>query len=149
MKIILQEDVTNLGKVGDVINVAPGYARNYLLPKKLAVLASSANAKIFEQRQKTQVKRDAKDREQALKLAEEIAKISVRISRKTGENDVLYGSVTAMDIADALLANKFEIDRRKIILEEPIKNLGEHNVPIKLYRDVTAELKVFVEKEQG
>jgi large subunit ribosomal protein L9 len=148
MKVILREEVKNLGKVGEVVKVAPGYARNYLIPKKLAVMATEGALKTFEIQRKAQVKRDVTDRNQAAQLAAEIGKLTIRISRRAGESGALYGSVTSMDIAEALLAKKVAIDRRKIHLEEPIKSLGESKVPIKLHREVTAELRVVVEKAE-
>ena len=147
MQIILQEDVEKLGTRGEVVNVAPGYARNYLLPRKLALEASPANLKRLEKIRTTLAKRTATEKEQALKQAELLNVVSVTIARKAGENDHLFGSVTAADLAEALKAEGFEIDKRRIQLAEPIKALGESDVPVRLVHGVTATFKVTVTKE--
>ncbi len=146
--VILREDVSNLGKAGDVVKVSPGYARNYLLPRKLALPATPETLKAFELEQKAQVKHDARNQARADALAAQLSGLTITISRKVGENDVLYGSVTSMDIAEQLLRHQFEVDRRKIQLDEPLKSLGEFIVPVKLHRAVTASLKVIVAKEE-
>ena len=149
MEVILREHVDNLGRRGEVVKVADGYARNYLLPRKLALLATEGNKKQIE---REKVKFDAKEAEEqkvAQVMAERIASVDVEIARKVGETDVLYGSVTSSDIAEALAKKGFEFDRRKLVLLEPIKKLGEFTVPVKLHREVTAHIKVRVIAEGG
>ena len=148
MEVILREDIHNLGTRGQVVKVAPGYARNFLLPKKLAVAATAANKKIVEQERQAHLRKEAKLQGEAQDLAKLMNGVSVTINQKAGENDQLFGSVTAKDVADALAAKNFTIDRRKIQLEEPIKQLGEYKVPVKLHKDVTAEVTVVVAKEE-
>jgi large subunit ribosomal protein L9 len=148
MEIILRERIDSLGVRGDVVNVSPGYARNYLLPKKLAVLATPANMKQIEQEKAAAVRREALERNDAEALAQQLSQVAIQVNRKVGENEVLYGSVTAMDIAELLAAKGFTIDRRKLDLPEAIKSLGQHDVPLKLHRDVTAFIKVEVLKEE-
>jgi large subunit ribosomal protein L9 len=147
MQIILQEDVEKLGTRGDVVNVAPGYARNYLLPHKLALEASPANLKRLEKIRVTLAKRTATEKEAAQQQANLLNQVTVKFGRKAGENDQLFGSVTAADLADALKAQGFEIDKRRIQLDEPIKIIGEKTVMVKLVHGVTAEFKAIVEKE--
>ena len=144
MEVILREHVDNLGRRGEVVKVADGYARNYLLPRKLALLATEGNKKQIE---RERVKFDAKEAEEksvADGIAQRIANVELAIARKVGETEALYGSVTSADIADALAARGFEIDRRKLQLHEPIKKLGEYDVPVKLHREVVAHVKVRV-----
>ncbi len=148
MELILKERVEKLGTKGDIVRVSDGYARNYLLPKKLAVVATPANIKQIEQEKTTAVRREAKEKQDAQSLAEQLLKVSVLLSRKVGENNVLYGSVTSMDIAEALEAKGFTIDKRKIELDEAIKNLGQFDVPVKLHREVTASVRVEVSEDQ-
>ncbi|HXC30983.1 MAG TPA: 50S ribosomal protein L9 [Verrucomicrobiae bacterium] len=147
MQIILQEDVEKLGTRGDVVNVAPGYARNYLLPHKLALEASPANLKRLEKIRVTLAKRTATEKDAAQQQASLLNQVTVKFGRKAGENDQLFGSVTAADLADALKAQGFEIDKRRIQLDEPIKIIGEKTVAVKLVHGVTAEFKAIVEKE--
>lgn len=147
MEIILKEDVENLGHRGDVVKVAQGYGRNYLLPKKLAVEATAANKTVIEQMKASAVRRSAKEKAEAEALVGQFDRVALSFSRKTGDNDHLFGSVTAADIAQALEAQGFQIDRRKVHLEEPLKSLGEFHVPVRLHREVTAHVKVTVEKE--
>ena len=147
MKVILKQDVEKLGKAGDVVKVAPGYGRNYLIPKSLASEATPGNIKIAEIEKLAQARRDHRDKEAATILARDIIKQVVMIRRKAGEGGVLYGSVTALDIADFLITHKIDINKRKIQLEEPIKALGEFQVPIRLHREVTVPIKVIVEPE--
>jgi large subunit ribosomal protein L9 len=147
MDIILREDVSNLGTRGQVVKVASGYARNFLIPKKLAVTATESNKKIVEQERQGHLRKEAKLQGEAQDLAKLMTGVSVTISQKAGENDQLFGSVTSKDVADALVAKGFTIDRRKIQLDEPIKQLGEFKVPVKLHKDVTAEVTVVVAKE--
>jgi len=147
MEIILREDIEKLGIRGDVVKVAAGYARNFLLPRRLAVEATGSNKKIVEQERQAHLRRDAKVAEEAQALAQLLSAVTLTILRKAGENDHLFGSVTAADIGDALAAQKFTVDRRKIQLDEPIRTLGDFKVPVKLHRDVTAEVSVQVKRE--
>jgi large subunit ribosomal protein L9 len=147
MEVILREDIEKLGTRGQVVNVSPGYARNYLLPKRLAVPATEANKKIIEQERQAHLRREAKLLTDAQELAKMMAGLTVTIAQKAGEHDQLFGSVTAKDIAELLEKANFSIDRKKIALDEPIKQLGEHKVPIRLHRDVTVEITVNVVKE--
>ena len=147
MEIILREDIDNLGARGQVVKVAPGYARNYLLPRRLAVAATAANRKIVEQERQARLRKEAVLKTESEDLAKLLANATVNIARKAGENGQLFGSVTAADIADALTAQKFNIDRRKIHLEEPIRALGDYKVPVRLHREVSAEAPVSVTAE--
>jgi large subunit ribosomal protein L9 len=147
MEVILREDIETLGARGEVVKVAAGYARNYLLPKRLAVAATDSNRKIVEQEKQAHLRKEAKLAGEAQELAKLVGAVTITIARKAGENDQLFGSVTAGDIADALAAQKYTIERRKIQLDEPIRTLGEHRVPIKLHREVTAEITVNVTRE--
>jgi large subunit ribosomal protein L9 len=147
MEVILREDIANLGTRGQVVKVAPGYARNFLIPKKLAVTATGSNKKIVEQERQSHLRKEAKAQGEAQDLAKLMTGVSVTISQKAGENDQLFGSVTSKDVADALAAKGFTIDRRKIQLDEPIKSLGEFKIPVKLHKDVTAEVTLVVAKE--
>jgi len=152
MKIILQKDVDELGFEGDIIEVRRGYARNYLIPKGLALEATPQNIKAFEQKKRKIEARKLREREQALKLKEKIEAIEISLRRKAGEEDKLYGSVTNIDIAEELEKAGIVIDRKKILLEKPIKSLGEFEIPIKLFPEVIANLKVKVlpeEKEES
>jgi large subunit ribosomal protein L9 len=148
MEIILREDVEHLGARGQVIKVAAGYARNFLLPKRLAVPATDANRKIVEQERQAHLRKDAKLKGEAEDLAKLLSSVTVVIKRKAGENDQLFGSVTAADVADALAAQKYVIDRRKVQLEEPIKSLGEHKVTVRTHKEVTVEITVNVTREE-
>ena len=147
MQIILQEDVEKLGNRGEVVEVAAGYARNYLLPKKLAMEATPGNLKRLERMRATFAKREADDRSSAQTLSELLANVSLSLTRKAGENDQLFGSVTTADISEALEAQGYKIDKRKIQLVDPIKLVGEYQVPIKLHRDIVANVKLAVTKE--
>jgi large subunit ribosomal protein L9 len=147
MKVILKQDVEKLGKTGDVVKVAPGYGRNYLIPKRFALEATPGNIKIAEMEKLAHARRDHREKESATILARDIVKQTVSIQRKAGEGGVLYGSVTSLDIADFLITHKIDIDKRKIQLEEPIKALGEYQVSIRLHREVTVPIKVIVEAE--
>ncbi len=148
MEVILREDIDKLGARGQVVKVASGFARNYLLPKRLAVAATGANKKIVEQERQAHLRKEVKLHSEAQDLAKLLTGVSVTIVQKAGENDQLFGSVTAKDVADALAAKNFTIDRRKIQLDDPIKQLGEFKVPIKVHKDVTAEVTVVVAKEE-
>jgi len=148
MEIILREDIDKLGARGQVVRVAAGYARNYLLPKRLAVEATESNKKIVEQERQAHLRREAKEKGEAEDLAKLLGGVTVTIAQKAGENDQLFGSVTAKDIAEALEKQNFSIDRRKIHLDEPIKQLGEHKLTIRLHREVPTEITVHVVKEE-
>ena len=148
MDVILREDIVNLGSRGEVVKVAPGYARNFLLPKKMAVAATAGNKKIVEQERQSHVRKEAKQKGEAEDLSKLMAGVSVTISQKAGDNDQLFGSVTSKDVADALAGKNFTIDKRKIQLDEPIKTLGEFKVPVRLHKDVTAEVTVIVVKDE-
>ena len=148
MEVILREDVEKLGSRGQLVKVASGYARNFLLPKRLAVAATESNKKIVEQERQAALRRDAKEVADATDLAKMMSTITVTVAQKAGENDQLFGSVTAKDIADLLEKQGYTIERRKIQLPEPIKTLGEHKVPIRLHRDVTVEITANVVKEE-
>jgi large subunit ribosomal protein L9 len=147
MQIILQEDVEKLGHRGEVVDVAEGYARNYLLPRKLAIAATPASIKGLEKIRGALAKRTANEKGSAQKLAEMLAAVTVTLGRKAGENDQLFGSVTAADVAEALAAQGYTVDKRKIQLTDPIKLVGEYQVGAKLYTDVTATIKVVVQRE--
>jgi len=147
MEIILREDIDKLGQRGQVVKVAAGYARNYLLPRKLAVTANESNKKIVEQERQAHLKKDAKHVADAQELGKLMAAASVTISQKAGENDQLFGSVTASDIAVALEKLGYTIDRKKVQLDEPIKTLGEFKVSVRLHRDVSVDVPVHVVKE--
>jgi large subunit ribosomal protein L9 len=147
MEVILRETVDNLGKRGEVVKVADGYARNYLLPRKLALPATEGNKKHVERERKNVEARESEEKGQAAGIAARLAGVDITIARRVGDTEALYGSVTSGDIAEYLKDKGFEIDRRKLILPEPIKTLGEHDVPLKLHREVTVPLKVKVVKE--
>ena len=147
MEVILLQDVDKLGTRGQMVNVADGYGRNYLLPKKLAVRATSQNRKWVEQQRVRFLKLTAREKAEAEELAKLLADVSLVFARKAGEQAQLFGSVTAMDVAEGLAAKGFKIDRRKIPLDPPLKLLGEYDVAIRLHRDVTATIKVKVEAE--
>jgi large subunit ribosomal protein L9 len=147
MEVILKEDVAKLGSRGDVVKVAEGYGRNYLLPRKLAIQANEGNKAVIAQMKAASVRRSAKEKTQAEELAKQFEGLSVSFQRRTGEHDQLFGSVTSSDIGDALTKKGFNVDRRKIQLHEPLKTVGEFSIPVKLHKDVTAHLKVVIEKE--
>jgi len=147
MQIILQEDVEKLGTRGQLVDVAEGYARNFLLPRKLGLEANAGNMKRLEKMRAAFAKKEATEKEAASTLAGLLANVSVELSRKAGESDQLFGSVTSSDIAEALAAKGFTVDKRKIVLADPIKTVGEFDVPVKLHREVNASIKVIVRKE--
>ena len=149
MEVILRQYVEHLGKRGDVVKVAAGYARNYLLPRKLALPATDGNKRHVERERKIMEVKEADEKAQSQAIAARIEAIDVVITRRVGETDQLYGSVTSADIAEFLKGKGFEIDRRKLILPEPIKTVGDHKVPLKLHREVTVPLVVKVVKEGG
>jgi large subunit ribosomal protein L9 len=148
MEVILKEDVAKLGVRGEVVSVAEGYGRNYLLPKKLAVEATKANKAVIEQMKAAAVRKLAKDKADAELLAKQFEGVSLHFVRKAGENDALFGSVTSSDIAHELEGRGFNIDRRKIELDQSLKSLGEFTVRIKLHKDVNVQIKVAITKEQ-
>jgi large subunit ribosomal protein L9 len=147
MQIILQEDVEKLGNRGDVVTVKPGYARNFLLPHKLAIEATAGNMKALERIRGSLAKKTATELDAAKKQAELLTAVTLKFHRKTGENDQMFGSITTADIADGLKAQGFEVDKRQIQLKDPVKALGEYPVVVKVFRDVTAEIKIHVDKE--
>ena len=147
MQIILQEDIDKLGHRGDVVTVKPGYARNYLLPRSLAIEATPGNMKALERIRTSPAKKTATELEAAKKQSELLTGVSLNFKRKTGENDQMFGSVTSGDISEALAAQGFKVDKRQVQLAEPIKTIAEHDVTIKVFRDVVAHIKVTVEKE--
>jgi large subunit ribosomal protein L9 len=147
MEVILREDIDKLGTRGQVVKVAPGYARNFLLPKRLAVAATGSNKQIVEQERQAHLRKEAKLKVDAEDLSKLLTGVSVTITQKAGENDQLFGSVTSKDVAEALAAKNYTIDRRKIVLDDPIRQLGEFKVPVKLHKDVIAEITVVVARE--
>ncbi len=149
MEVILKEDVNKLGSRGDLVKVAEGYGRNYLLPRKLAIEASSGNKAVIEQMKAASVRRSAKEKVQAEELSKQFDGVSVSFQRRTGEQAQLFGSVTSGDIADALAKKGFTLDRRKIQLHEPLKTSASSPFPVKLHKEVTTHLKVMVEKEES
>jgi large subunit ribosomal protein L9 len=148
MQVILRQDIEKVGSRGEVVKVAPGYARNFLLPKKMAVAANESNKKIVEQERQSHLRKDAKEVGEAQDLSKLLSGVTVTIMQKAGENDQLFGSVTSKDVAEALVVQNYAIDRRKIQLDEPIRTLGEFKVAVRLHKDVTAEVTVIVSKEE-
>ena len=149
MEVILREHVDNLGRRGDVVKVAQGYARNYLLPRKLALAVTEANKRQIDREKKVAEAKDAEEKAQAEAVAQRLTAAELEIARRVGENQTLYGSVTSADIAQALQARGIEIDKRRIQLPEPLKALGETTVPVKIHRDVTAQVRVKVIAENS
>jgi len=147
MKVILKQDVDKLGRVGEVVKVAPGYGRNFLIPRQIAVEATPGNLKIVEIERRANARRDQRDKDAATLVAKDLAKLVVTVRRKAGEGGTLYGSVTSLDIADFLITHKIDIDKRRIQLDDPIKSIGEYQVPIRLHREVTVPVAVIVEAE--
>jgi large subunit ribosomal protein L9 len=148
MEVILKEDVLKLGHRGDVVKVADGYGRNYLLPEKLAIEATAANKAVIEQMKGSALRKSAKEKVTAEELAATLNEVELVFERKVGEHDHLFGSVTSSDIAHELEAKGFTVDRRKIALDEPLKSIGEYHVPVKLHREVTSHVKVTVKGDQ-
>jgi large subunit ribosomal protein L9 len=148
MEVILREDIDKVGTRGQVVKVAPGYARNYLLPRKLAVTATEANKKIVEQERQAHLRREAKAQTDAQDLAKLMASVEITIAQKAGENNQLFGSVTAADIAAALERQGYTIDRKKVHLDEPIKTLGDFKAAVRLHREVSIDIPVHVVKEE-
>jgi large subunit ribosomal protein L9 len=149
MEVILREDVSNLGHRGDVVKVADGYGRNYLLPHNLAMEATPANKAVIEQMKAAAVRRSAKEKAEAEALVSQLNAVTLVFERKAGEGDHLFGSVTSADIAQGLAAKGFSIDRRKVQLDEPLKSTGEFHIPVKLHREVTAHVSVTVKAEEA
>lgn len=147
MKVVLRQDVDNLGDRGQVVNVAPGYARNFLLPKGLALEATAGNLRTLELQRKVWEKREAKEADGARQVAARIAGVKLSVSKKAGEHDTLYGSVTTSEIADLLKAQGIDVDRRRIQLKDPIKTVGTFKIPIKIHRQVVAEAELEVVAE--
>jgi large subunit ribosomal protein L9 len=144
IEIILKEHVEHLGRRGEVVKVAPGYARNYLFPRKLALAVTDGNKRLIERERAKAEARDLEELQAAQAVQTRLEVLELAVARRVGENEVLYGSVTTSDVAELLAARGFDVDRRKIVLDEPLKALGDHKVPVKLHRDVTAELTVKV-----
>ena len=144
MEVILKEDVDTLGHRGDVVKVADGYGRNFLLPKKLAIEATTANRNVIEQMKQSALRRSAKEKESAQQLVAQMAQVELVFTRKVGENEHLFGSVTSSDIAHALEQKGYQVDRRKVQLDEPLKQLGEFHILVKLHREVSTHIKVTV-----
>ena len=147
MEVILLQSLEKLGDAGDVVRVKPGYARNYLLPKGLAIEATPGNIRMVQTRRQQQEAQARRASEQAKKLAEKLSKLSLTAPVQVGEEDRVFGSVTAMTIADLLRDQGFDVDKKNILLDEPIKALGVYNVPVKLHHDIQVEVKVYVIKE--
>ena len=148
MEVILKEDVLKLGHRGDVVKVADGYGRNYLLPEKLAIEATPANKAVIEQMKASAIRKSAKEKVDAEAVAQQLNEVELVFERKAGEHEHLFGSVTSSDIAHALEAKGYTVDRRKIALDDPLKTIGEYHVPVKLHREVTSHVKVTVKGEQ-
>ncbi len=149
MEVILKEDLDTLGHRGDVVKVADGYGRNFLLPKKLAIEATAANKNVIDQMKQSAIRRSAKEKTEAEQLVAQLDQIALVFERRVGENEHIFGSVTSADIAHGLEAQGFHIDRRKVQLDEPLKQLGEFHVPVKLHREVSAHIKVTVKGEEA
>jgi large subunit ribosomal protein L9 len=148
MEVILKEEIDKLGHVGQVVKVTAGYARNFLLPRKLAVEATESNKKIVEQLRQSHLRKEAKEKTDAAELGKLMSAVEITIAQKAGEADQLFGSVTAQDILVALEKSGYTIDRKKILLEEPIKQLGDYKVPVRLHREVSVDITVHVVKEE-
>jgi large subunit ribosomal protein L9 len=149
MEVILKEDVDTLGHRGDVVKVADGYGRNFLLPKKLAIEATAANKNVIDQMKQSAIRRSANEKASAQELVAQMEQVELVFARKVGEHDHLFGSVTSSDIAHALEQKGYTIDRRKVQLDEPLKQLGEFHIPVKLHREVSAHIKVTVSAEEA
>jgi large subunit ribosomal protein L9 len=145
--VILKQDVDKLGKTGELVKVTPGYARNYLIPKQLAVAATEGNLKSIKMLQQSHAKRDMKEKSSAEIVARDISRLTLELTRKAGEGGSLFGSVTSIDVAEKLAAHKIEVDKRKILLDEPIKSIGEYTIPVRLHREVTAHIRVNIQAE--
>jgi large subunit ribosomal protein L9 len=148
MEVILRQDVDKLGTTGQVVKVAAGYARNFLVPRGFAVAATASNKKIVEQQRQASLRKEAKSAAEATDLGKSMSNVSIEIRMKAGENDQLFGSVTAQDIADRLAAKGFNIERKKVMLDHPIRSIGEHKVAVKLHKEVSIEIPVNVVKDE-
>lgn len=148
MKVILLESVEKVGKKGDVLNVAPGFARNYLIPRQLAMEVTPSNIKMVEMRQKALKKKEEKERLTYEEMIKKLNEVHLQISRRSSEKDIIFGSVSSADIQDELARLGFNVDKKKIMLDEPIKRLGTFTVPVKVYHDERAEIKITVSKEE-
>ncbi|MGE0101786.1 MAG: 50S ribosomal protein L9 [Blastocatellales bacterium] len=148
MELLLKEDVDNLGARGELVKVKAGYGRNYLLPRGLAIQATPSNIKQIEMQRRALLKREAAERETAEQQAALLREVVLEFARKVGEHGLLYGSVTSMDVHEALVAKGYELDRRRVMLKDPIKEIGEYDVPVKLHREVAADIKVIVKSEE-
>ena len=149
MKVILKQDIENVGRKGDIVNVAPGFGRNYLIPRKLALLVTPSNMKMIEIEQQALKKKWEKERESYQDLIRRLNEVTLTFPRKAGEKDMIFGSVSASDIKDALDRLGFEIEKKKIVLDEPIKRLGHYTIPVRVFHDDKAVLRVEVRKEEG
>lgn len=149
MEVILREHVDHLGSRGDIVKVASGYARNYLLPRKLALAVNEGNKRVIERERKLAEARELEEKSQAQAYAERLGQTEIAIARRVGENNTLYGSVTSADVAQALKAKGFEIDKRKLQMPDPFKALGDYTVPVKIHREVTAQITVKVVPEKA
>jgi len=147
MEVILRETIDSLGRAGEVVKVSPGYARNYLLPRRLAYLATPGNVKVIEQERQTLLRKEAKQKDDAERLKKMLDDIHITICRKVGEHETLYGSVTTSDVSEELAKKGFHVEKRKITLDDHIKSVGVFDIPIRLFRDVTAHVKLTVEPE--
>ncbi|MBN2412300.1 50S ribosomal protein L9 [candidate division KSB1 bacterium] len=147
MKVILKKDMDSLGKAGEIVEVKPGYARNYLIPSNSAIKATSSNLKSYQEEQKLSERRELKGQKEAEVLAEKLEKVSLTATVQVGEEDKVFGSITSQNIADLLKENGFEIDRKKIHLEEPLKALGVYEIPVKLHHKVEVKVKVWVVRD--
>lgn len=148
MELLLKEDVDNLGARGELVKVKAGYGRNYLLPRGLAIQATPSNIRQIEMQRRALLKREAAERETAEQQAALLREVVLEFARKVGEHGLLYGSVTSMDVHEALVAKGYELDRRRVMLKDPIKEVGEYDVPVKLHREVAADIKVIVKSEE-
>jgi large subunit ribosomal protein L9 len=149
MKVILKSDVENVGRKGDIVNVSPGYGRNYLLPRKLAIEVTSSNLKMIEIERQALKKKVESERQSFQDLIRRLSEVTLTFSRKAGEKDMIFGSVSAADIKDALDRLGFDVEKKKIVLDEPIKRLGNYSVPVKVFHDDKATLRVEVRKDEG
>jgi len=147
MKVILKNDMDTLGKAGEIVDVKPGYARNYLIPSNNAIKATPSNLKAFQEEQKLFERRELKGQKEAQVLAEKLEKVSLTATVQVGDEDKVFGSITSQNIADLLKENGFDIDRKKIVLEEPLKALGVYDIPVKLHHQVEAKVKVWVVRD--
>ena len=149
MKVILKHDVENVGRKGEIVNIAPGYGRNYLIPRKLALEVTSSNLKLIEIERQSLKKKVENERQSFQDLIRRLNEVTLTFSRKAGEKDMIFGSVSAADVKEALDRLGFEVEKKKIGLDEPIRRLGNYTIPIKVFHDDKAALRVEVRKEEG